>query len=359
MTSPLHYLTQGTRILASSLKSRIAPKHYFGDADTICKEVVSDCWNGKYFQTSTTNFPQFWTRDFGWCTQSLMKLGHEEKVHHTLRFALNNFQQHHAITTTQTPGGKPFDFPTFAVDSLPWLIHSIKISKFPYYIYKDFLNQQIQIYHKKFIRPATGLVDPDLHFSSIKDFAVRKSSCYDNCMAGLLAHDLQEMKLINPFKHDPEKILMKYFWNGNYFYDDLHKKEYVAGDANLFPFVSGIIRDAVMVKSSFAQIQAAGLDQPFPLKYTAIRQQINFIPQEILMHNYESNAIWTHLGLFYIKLLKQIDSKKAAEHKEQYRQLIEKHQNFLEVFTADGQPYSSPFYVCDRGMLWAANYVTL
>ena len=39
-----------------------------------------------------------------------------------------DFKQYKKVTTTITPRGKPFDFPAFAVDSLPWLVHSIKIS---------------------------------------------------------------------------------------------------------------------------------------------------------------------------------------------------------------------------------------
>ena len=42
-----------------------------------------------------------------------------------------------------------------------------------------------------------------------------------------------------------------------------------------------------------------------------------------------------------------------------YKNLIEKHGNFLEVFDANGKPFSTPFYYCDSGMLWAANYLVL
>ena len=132
------YLGEGARIFLNSWKSRLFPKEYPGDAESICREIVKECWNGKFFQTSTTNFKQFWSRDFGWCTASLLKLNYESQVHQTLKYALNRFQQYNKITTTITPQGKLYDFPTFAVDSLPWLIHSIKISNFPYYDYKIF-----------------------------------------------------------------------------------------------------------------------------------------------------------------------------------------------------------------------------
>jgi len=360
MTSPLHYATQGTRIFLQSLKNKIKPHRYFGTAEDICKLTVDDCWNGRFFQTSTNNFPQFWTRDFAWCTQSLLKLGHEEKVHHTLRYAINNFKHHNKITTTITPGGKPFDFPTAAVDSLPWFIHSIRVSKFPYYDNRGFLNLQIQHFFKEFIDPNTGLVKVDLHVSSMKDFAVRKSSCYDNCMVGMLAADIVELKLVNPFeKYDYPALLKEHFWNGTFFFDDLTKKMYAAGDANIFPFITGLIADRALLASALHSIDGAQLAEPFPLKYTSTRHHVTFAWQEVLMRNYEGTTIWTHMGPLYIKLLQHVDKDKAALYKERYKQTIEKYGNYLEVFNPDGTPYKTPFYTCDQGMLWAANYLTL
>src|SRR3989338_8915285 len=130
------YASEGARILFSSLKSRFFPKEYLGNADEICQAIVRECWNGKFFQTSTTNFKQFWTRDFGFCTASLLTLKYQSQVQQTLKYALYRFQQQGAVTTTITPQGKPYNFPVFGVDSLPWLIHSIKLSNFPYYDFK-------------------------------------------------------------------------------------------------------------------------------------------------------------------------------------------------------------------------------
>ncbi len=361
MAHILNYFTQGTRIFLTSWKNRFFSKKYDGNAETICKQIIKDCWNGRFFQTSTQNFPQFWTRDFGFCTGSLIKLKYENEVHQTLRYALNRFKQSNKITTTITPGGKPFDFPKPAVDSLPYLIHAIKISKFPYYSFRYFLNKEIKKFFDTFINEQNGLVRPELHVSSMKDFAIRRSSCYDNCLVAMLADDLQKMKnLQNPFKKfDYPSLIKRHFWNGHYFYDDLSKKHYFAGDANLFPFLFGIIDDQQMLKSSLHQIQAAGLDEPFPLRYTQDRRNIHFIWQEIFLRNYESSAIWMHMGPLYVKLVKRVDFEQAREYKEKYTELIEKHRNFLEVFNSKGRPYGTPFYYCDRGMLWAANYLGL
>ena len=190
MASVTDYLTQGTRIFLSSWKTRINPQKYEGTAKQICEQIVRDCWNGRYFQVSRQNFPQFWSRDFGWCVQALMKQGYKKEIDQTLRYALNRFKEAGKITTTISPEGKPFDFPTVAVDSLPWLIHAIKISKFHYLPFQQFLNKEIKRFYKEIIEPTTGLVRPNQQFSSMKDFAIRKSSCYDNALVGLLAKDL-------------------------------------------------------------------------------------------------------------------------------------------------------------------------
>ncbi|MBI2572745.1 hypothetical protein HYV86_02705 [Candidatus Woesearchaeota archaeon] len=364
MTSVIEYATQGSRIFLSGLKNRIVAKKYEGNAQEICHQVVKECWNGRYFQTSTTNFPQFWTRDFGWCTASLLQLGYKNEVHHTLRYALNHFQQSGEITTTITPGGKPFDFPFFAVDSLPWLIHSMRISKFNYDAYKVFLNRQIGLYHEKVINKNTGLVKADVYFSSMKDFALRKSSCYDNCMVATLARDLSELPgLINPFANiDSAALLIKHFWNGSYFYDDLRQKPYVGGDANIFPFITGTINDEEIAQKCIKAIEEAKLDHPFPLRYTSTREAAHFVWQEVFLRGYERTAIWTHMGPLYIKFLKQLNpenQEKADLLKQLYTAQIEKHKNYLEVFSEDAKPFSTPFYYSDRGMLWAANYLTL
>ncbi len=360
MVSILDYFTQGSRIFLSSWKRRISSKKYDGNAQEICQKVIQDCWNGRFLQTSTGNFIQFWTRDFGWSTNSLLKLGYQKEVQQSLRYAINRFKQFNKITTTLTPRGKPFDFPIYSVDTLPWLIHSIKLSKLSYHSHRFFLNKEIRKFFVKVIDPQTGLVKPNKHFSSMKDFSVRKSSCYDNCMVGMLAKDLEKMKLDNPFKkYNYPELIKRHFWHGEYFYDDLSKNDYVAGDANIFPFLCGLIKNEKMLKSVIKQIEGAILDEPFPLKYTYSRDKINFVWQEFFLRNYESDAIWMHMGPLYVNLIKQVDKVKAKDYREKYKKLIEKHGNFLEVFNSNGKPFSTSFYYCDSGMLWAANYLVL
>ena len=362
MASVIDYITQGSRIFTTSLKTRFKYKEYEGGAIEICENIVKDCWNGHFFQTSTTNFPQFWTRDFGWCTQSLLKLGYEKEVMQTIRYAMNRFIEFGSVTTTIRPGGKPFDFPYMAVDSLAWFIHTIKISKFGYYDYRHFLNKQIMDFFEKVVDKDTGLVVRDKKFSSIKDLSIRESSCYDNCMVAMLSKDLKDMKLVNPFeKYNYPKLIKETFWNGEFFFDDLQELNYVAGDANLFPIVLGIVKDKEIIEKAIKAIEENELDKPIPLCYTKERENANFTWEEKMLKNYEGNVVWTHMGPLYIKLLLHIDSKKkkAHEHIAKYKELIEHHKTFPEVVNKDGSLFKTPFYFCDTGMLWACNFISL
>ncbi len=357
------YLSQGGRIFFTSLKSRLFPKKYTGKAKEICQKIVDDCWNGRFFQTSLGNFPQFWMRDFGFCCRALLQLGYKNKVQQTLRYALNRFVKYKKVTTSITPQGKPFDFPCYGVDSLPYLIHSIKIAQFPYYSYKKFLNWQIKKFFEEVIDPVTGLVKPEGHFSSMKDFSVRKSACYDNVLVALLAKDLKSMRLKNPFeKYNYPKLLKQHFWNGKFFYDDITKQDYVSGDAQVFPFALGIIQNKEMLESVLGEIKKAGLDEPLPLRYTNKEAPVKFIWEEKFLRGYEFDAIWTQMGIFYIQLVKKINPELAKKYKKSYTEMIESYGGYLEVLSGEGKkvkPFRTPFYYCDRGMLWACNYLVL
>ena len=329
-------------------------KQYQGSEKEILNNIIKDCFNGKYFQTSTGHFSEFFTRDFGFSTESLLKLGYKEQVLSTLNYALNIFQKHNKITVAISPNQIPFDFPNYAVDSLPYLIHSLKLAKANDLIkkHKDFLNQQINIFYNLVINKDTNLVNKK-HFSSMKDHAKRSSSCYDNCMVLMLKNDLNELNLNNPFKINKEQII-KTFWNGSFF-NDTPNSTYIASDANIIPFFTKVITNKKMLKSALNAIEP--LTKPFPIKYTIKKTKMNFM--RYLAPDYEQNTIWMHIGPLYVQLLKSINKPKAQQHINTYKALIRKHKTFLELYTPDGQPYKTALYTTDEGMLWSANLLTL
>jgi hypothetical protein len=364
MTLKLIHIKEGSRYFRRSIKVRFKGfRKYEGDAKQICSSIVKDCWKGDYFQTSTGHFCEFFTRDFGWCVEALVNLGYRERVIKTLDFALEIFSRYDKVTVAISPDSIPFDFPSYSVDTLPFLIRSLRIAKASRLIdkYRSFLEKEILRFYDSVLDNDSGLVRKDKSFSSIKDYSKRKSSCYDNVMVAMLNEELKKLKLENPLKsYNFKKLIKDNLWTGSYFLDDLSGLEYVTGDSNVFPFWTGVFDSKKMLKLAINSVQERKLDEPFPLKYSEEKlKEHDLILIEVFSSNYERDAVWTHMGPLFIELVKRIDKNKAKEYLKKYTEVIEKYKNYLEVFNPDGSPYKSPFYYADEGMLWAAMYLDM
>ncbi|MBN2566934.1 hypothetical protein JXB02_02505 [Candidatus Woesearchaeota archaeon] len=355
---PLSLAREGIRFLRR--KRRVA-KHGFarypGSAEEICHRIVDECYDRRqgYYRTSTGHFGEFYTRDFGWCARALLSLGHRERVRSTLAYALSRFERARRVTTTITPWHEPIDIPTVAPDSLAYLLSSLALLDDRRLIgrHRRFLEKQVQEYPKRFYDPSTGLVRPG-DFSSIKDHAKRTSSCYDNCMLWLAATSAERLGLHG--MPDPDAVrgrAVEELWNGSYFHDDMAKDGYVAGDANTLPYWTGMVADRKMLRSSLSAMDSAGITRPFPLRYQLHKQRRSFYLAR-LAPGYEDDAVWAHLGMLYLAVCGNHDPYRAGRAAAQYLSLVERHGTFLEVYAGDGMPFSSPLYITDEGMLWAA-----
>jgi len=340
-------------------------ERYEGNPEKIAENIIEDCWNKdkKYFQVSAGHFNEFYSRDFGMCADALVSQGHRKQVIQTLDYALNHFRNHGRITTSISPDGICFDFPYYGADSLPFIIKAIRVSGADSIIrkYKDFLDKEIRYYYRTVFNKKTNLVRSDRHFSSMKDYAKRQSSCYSNCMLFMLARDLGYLRMKSPF--DIERIredIIKKFWNGSYFYDDTSKSDVVTGDANTFPFWCGVTDKKNYFILCISELERAGLTRPFPLKYTAKKKKIHSMHlAEFFSFGYERDSIWMHLGLCFIDVVKRFDPIRFETYIHQYGSLIGKHRNFLEVYAKDGKPFRSPLYIADESMLWVSKYLHL
>lgn len=361
----LIYIPEAWRMLKQRLKIGFRGiDKYKGDSKEICEQIIKDCWNTRYFQVSTGHFCQFYTRDFGWCIEPLMKLGYEKEVKKTLNYAVTIFNKNNKITTTITPSSIAYDFPCYAPDSLAFFIRSLRISNSFDVIKKnkDFLNNEIKKYFDIVIDKDTGLAKKDKRFSSMKDRYFRESSCYDNIMSAMLKDDLSKIKILNnPFKnynYNYKKTIKDTFWTGDYFLDDL-KSKHIAGDANVIPYWTKVFNNKNMIKKSVDSIINNKLDKPFPLKYTSKKPKQKAHWTEILSPNYEGNTIWTQLGMMYIKVVKNINKEMAQNYIFAYKKVIERYKNFIELFNPDGTLYKNIFYHADTGMLWASMFLEL
>jgi len=360
----LIHLKEGLRMWkrAQTVRKQGLPK-YEGSPVEICESVLYACWDAdkKYFRTSAGHFCEFWSRDFGWCAEALVRLGYQDRVIQTLEYALEKFSTHGRIRTTISPDGVPFDFPYYAADSLPFMIRAIREANAQQLVakYREFLKNEIQYYFQTVFDKERSLVRQDKTFSSIKDLSKRRSSCYSNCMMSMLSDDLTYLGLENPFlNYDLKKSIMGHFWNGRFFYEDFSATSVVTGDANIFPFWCGVTSDRNIFQTAMASVQQAGLTSPFPLRYTSQKPEGMHI-YDLLAGDYEHHTSWAHLGMCFLDVTSKFRPDMLGAFMDQYAKVIEKDRNFLEVHDEGGVPFSNFFYCCDDSMLWACKYMYL
>jgi hypothetical protein len=357
------WVSEAYRMLKHALSEKLhGVQRYSGHADEICEKIIEACWNKEkgYYQVSTGHFNEFYTRDMAWCARPLVNLGHRDRVRQTLSYALDRFSSMGAVATSISPKGKPFDFPRFAVDSLPCLMRSLRIASAQDLVkkHKSFLSSEIGRFYELVFDKHSGMVRKDRVFSSARDHSIRKSSCYDNCMLAMLSADLKKLGFQNPFAlHNYNEIITENFWNGSAFIDDLSGDDRVSGDANVFPFWCGAVIEKEIMGKSMEAMRQLGLDRPFPLRYGVTHPELNFA--DILVPNYERDTVWTYLGLLFIDIVSQLDAGLARDYLSKYTEVIEKNGNVLELFDKEGNPFRTVFYHSDRSMLWGAIYLDL
>jgi hypothetical protein len=359
------HIQEGLRILQRRINVAYdGVKQHSGTPEEICAQIVKNCWNNVFFQVSNGHFNVFYMRDFGMCVEALLKLGYRKEVLKTLQYALVVYSRDKKVSTTISQDHTGFDVFSYAPDTLAFLLYSLQLAKADDLldVYRPFLKQEVQRYYDAVVDPGTGLVRRDKDFSSIKDNAKRKSCCYDNVCAAVVAREAKKLKLLDkghPFlKVNYKKLIKETFWFGGFFKDTV-ESHYISGDANVFPFWFGLFTEKTMVKKSIAAIQRAKLDVPLPLKYTNFVPHNFIFPLSLLASNYEGTSVWAHLGLCYIDVVAKVDKKLAQHYVEQYRKRIEVHKNFLEIYNPDGTVYKTLFYHSDEGMLWAAKWLAL
>jgi hypothetical protein len=354
----LRFFARRIRVAASGIKK------YNGSPEEICRQIIEDCWNGEYFQTSAGHFNEFYIRDFGFCVDSLLRLGYRDRVMKTLAYALEKYSKA-GLSTTITPSGICIDVFDYAPDSLAFLLFSLRAAKANNLVekYRSFLKKETERLVRIVIDKKEGMVRKDRHFSSMKDSSLRRGSCYDNVMLAAISRELDFLGLDNPLKgwRRYSEMIVREFWNGNYFYDDTRKENVVYGDNAVIPFWLGVVKDEGMLRKSIESARKAGLDKPSPLKYSSQNQEksrVNILTRHFA-GNYQGNAVWMNIGPMFAQLVKKIDKKLAASYKKKHMELVRKHSNFLEVYDAKGNPFSTLFYYSDESMIWAANFLAL
>lgn len=337
-------------------------RRFEGNAEEICRQVTSECWNGDYFKTSLGHFEQFFIRDFGTVAESLCRSGYKKHVLHTIKWALMNYRRSATVTTCIDRRGDCFNAPMHAIDSLPWLLHSIVVSNYDLNkAEREFLEHELRKFVKKYL-DTTGHVRP-IKFGEMRDAVIYDRSAYSVSLVGRMAWCVEQLGL-GSFPYTLQKYqkeLITRYWNGQYFNADRTTDAFVA-ECALFPYFLGVIEDEAMGAATFDYITDNNYDDPFPMIYTKQPESFKYHwwMTKPFMPQYEGYTLWSWHGMFYLHSLRRFKRPEFEKQRKRFAKgMIEQHGTLPEMLNKDGTWYYAPIYRGDPGMVWAALYVDL
>lgn len=351
-----HHIREGLKFLVRRLQDKPFKK-YEGNASEICRQSIEDNWTGDYFTCGTGNHTIIYVRDLGISSASLVATGYQNEVQKSLEHMLTIFKRHGSITTTIDQKGHAFDSFEYGIDSVPLIIHALRVSES-----FDLIRSNLEFLNDEVLRFSSvlknGLVSDERTFSTLKDSSKRPSSAYDNSTAALLRNELEllaeEGFLIGEKLPNVGQNMEKAFWNGQYLRDYLHADDYVASDANTFPYFFGAITDKKMMRSSLDSIINEELNIPIPLKWTAERhKETEHGPIRFSAKNYQGTTAWTILAGVYLQVLAKNKHPAFKEEVTTVKELLERDGTCIELYEGD-RPYRRAFYKSDEAMLWSA-----
>jgi hypothetical protein len=340
-----------------------------GDAAAIIRACVEACWNGRTFTASPGHFDMFWTRDLGFSTPALVRLGEGKRVYASLAYALRTWERRRShVTTTINYGGRPADVFAYGVDSLPLLLAALRAADATDLVerHRVWLAAEIADYAARVVDLATGLVRSDRTYSAHRDTVVNRSTAYGNTMVALLAKTIAETgwfesPLERWFEGRWDRLLLEQFWLGDRFRDTLGEDR-TSGEANVWPFYAGVVADPAMLAAALAHLEANGFCDPYPLRYETVRRperEVWFTRH--VLPDYQGSTVWTSVGAIYLQLLRAVDPPRAAGEIGRYVAWIERDGTYWEVLDGRGRPWVSPrrLFIGEESMLWSAIFLDL
>ena len=184
--------------------------------------------------------------------------------------------------------------------------------------HRPWLEAEIAHYYETVVDPRTGLVRSDRKFSAHRDTVVNRSNAFGNSMVALLAKTIEETGwFASPFERhfegDYGRLLIEHFWVGDHFRDALGD-ETVSGEANIWPFYTGVIGDPLRVAAALRYLDANGFCDPYPLRYeTSRRPEREVWLTRHVLPDYQGSTVWTSLGAMYLQVLRTVDPLLAAQ----------------------------------------------
>jgi hypothetical protein len=334
-----------------------------GTAATIIPAVIERCWDGRRFAASGGQFRQLWARDFGFSAPALVRLGHGARVDASLDWALAAWARAGRVTTTIFPGARPADVWHYGVDSLPFVLRALRAAPSGERLvarHGDLLGAEVRRFAAEVLDPVTGLVRAGRRFSTHRDTVATSCNAYANAMVALLERELRETGWFPaPFPLGAADRLVDAFWRGDHFGEGPRgtpEADLVTGDGNVVPFWLGVVPDDLGARAMLDALDAAGLTDPLPLRYSAVRSAAEDGVQRLFVPDYQSTAIWTSLGAMAIDVALRVDPPRGERWLRGYVDIVERDGTAWEVIDDGLQPYRGRFglWRADEAMLWGA-----
>lgn len=347
-------------------------RRHRGGAEDILRAGFDDCWTGEVLTASPGTYRHFWTRDLGFAAPALMRLGEPwpGRLEASLAWALDAWRRRGShVTTTINPLLRwPVDVFDYGVDSLPWLVASLRAAGAEGLArdHADWLAAEVEHYVKEVVDPRTGLVRADRHLSAHRDTFRNGSTAYGNAMVAMLGRDVAETGwapdlLSRHFIGDDaapdwSRQLREHFWLGDRFRDRLGT-DATSGEANVWPFRLGLVDDRSMLTAALETLRREGYTTPYPLKFeVGHRTDGQLWAFRVWSPDYQTTTSWTSLGSVYLSLLRRVDPDAAAVQIGRMRELVERDGTLWEVLDSRGRPWrsASGLSISDSSMLWGA-----
>lgn len=372
--SLLNLTRVAVRIFFTGQRRRFWRRTYSGSPKAICRKIVEACFDSqkKYFRTSVDTYPELWTRDFGRCVPALIHTGYRPEVIHTYRFAFQAYQKAGRYELTILPDGQLYNFPfgTYSPDGFAFFLYGLCALGDETLVEENrsFLTREAERFSRLVIHPETGTVRTNVHYSEAQDYLRRNSSCYTTCCAFIVQQVLNRLSIPNPLAaYDYPAILNTHYYNAplGFFYDDMSKRSFISGDANILPFWCGAAS-----RPPFSQIDdvlnpvldnlhRAGLNSPYPSRYRNGSEKLPSLRLDRL-NPWQTRSVWTCLGIHFLEMLYQYAPARFSKEIMRFVELVDRLRCFPEVVSHETRTlYSYPLYVSETSMLWAANLLNL
>jgi hypothetical protein len=348
-------------------------RRFGGSAEEVLRAGLEACWTGELLTASPGTYRHFWTRDLGFAAPALMRLGAPwpDRLRSSLAWALDAWRRRDShVTTTINPRFRwPVDVFDYGVDSLPWLVASLRAAGRPGEALArenaGWLAAEVEHYVERVVDPESGLVRSDRHLSAHRDTFRSGSTAYGNAMVAMLGRDIAETGwgpdvLSRDFRADGaldwSLQLRRHFWSGDRFRDRIGADP-TSGEANVWPFHLGLVNDRAMLAAALETLRREGYATPYPLKFEIDhRRDGQLLAFRLWSSDYQTTTSWTSLGSIYLSLLWQVDPDAARAEIGRLRDLIERDGTLWEVLDSHGRPWrsASRLSTSDSAMLWGA-----